>query len=136
MNERVMFQFFVKGKLSEEAIKKLLSDLFDTNRVSCLTSGNATDVFYEYQYYKGNFNTSIECYILEELVKNKGIDSDKDLGLLVSKALGKQVLVSNEQINPYTWLLIENDKIYEANQIDGDDDTILIEKNVRVALPS
>ena len=57
--------------------------------------------------------------------------SDKGLGLLVAKVSDEHVLVSGEQIDSYTWILIEGDKIYEANQIDSDEDTMLIEKTFK-----
>ena len=133
MEKRILFQFFVEKKLPEETIKKLLSDIFDTGRIDDLASDNTADIFYEYQYYEGDFNTSVVCYVNSEVAKKKGIDSDRGLGLLIAKASGEHVLISDEQINPYTWLLIEGDKIYEANQIDSDEDTMLIEKNFQVA---
>ena len=51
--------------------------------------------------------------------------------MLVAKVSDEHVLVSGEQIDPYTWILIEGDKIYEANQIDSDEDTMLIEKTFK-----
>ena len=133
MEKRVLFQFFVEKKLPEEAIKKLLSDIFDTSRIEGLASNSTADIFYEYQYYKGDFNTSVACYVSSKLAKKKGIDSDRGLGLLIAKASGEHVLISDEQINPYTWLLIEGDKTYEASQIDSGEGTMLIEKNLQVA---
>ena len=133
MANRTTFQFFIEKKLSQEAIKKLLSDVFDTSHVDCLASNSGADIFYEHQYYEGSFNTSIVCYVISELAEKKEIDSDKGLGLLVAKVSDEHVLVSGEQIDPYTWLLIEGNKIYEASQIDSDEDTMLIEKILQVA---
>ncbi len=130
---RTIFQFFVEKKLTEEAIKKLLSEVFVTSCIDCLTSNSKADIFYEYQYYEGDFNTSVACYVNSEVAKEKGIDSDKGLGLLIAKASGEHVLISDEQISSYTWLLIEGNKIYEASQIDSGEDTMLIEKNLQVA---
>ena len=132
MEKRILLQFFVEKKLQEEAIKKLLSDIFDTSRIKGLASNSTADILYEYQYYKGDFNTSVMCYVSSEVAKKKGINDDKGLGLLIAKALGEQVLISDEQISPYAWLLIEGDKIYEAKQIDNGENTMLIEKNVQV----
>ena len=128
MKKKTMFQFFIKEKLIEEDIISLLSDIFGTSSINRLTVGDSSDIFYDYQHYNGNFNTSIEVYVSNQLAKKRNIDSDKALGLLVAKKLGTSVLISNEDINPYTWLLIEENKTYEAEQIGSDEDTMVIKK--------
>ena len=126
--KKMLFQFFIKEKINKEGIECLLTKIFDTKDVGSIKGNKSHKIFYNHQPYKGEFKTSIELYVEEEYATSKNILSDKALGILVAESLNTSVLVSDDHLNPYTWLLIENGQMYEVEQVDQEENNMTIQK--------
>lgn len=128
MQRRSLFQFFTERRLDKREIEKLLSNAFQTSNVSSLLDEDDSEVSYSYYHIAGDFQTSIDLYIDEKLALEKHIGTDTDLGMLISEQLKERVLVSDNNINPYTWLLIKNSKVYEVEQVEKEDESMVLRR--------
>jgi urease accessory protein UreE len=76
----------------------------------------------------GDFQTSIDVYIDEKVARKKRISTDTDLGILIAEQLKESVLISDNDINPYTWLLIKDSQVYEVEQVEKEDERMVLRR--------
>ena len=128
MKAKMLFQFFTEKRVGKDKIDFLLKELFRTDSVGHLLDKESYITSYEWQFYRGEFQTSIEVYVEEQQAKRAKITTDLELGRRVAANLGQCVLVSDDNLNPYTWLLLEEGNVYEVEQVSRNDDSIIVRK--------
>lgn len=127
-----IYSFLLRKKVTEKEVKNLVIKTFDVPKASRITDSNTDGIFYDYHYQRGDFKTSIEVYVEESLSESIGIKTNLEVGCAVAKYLKEDVLISDSKLNPYTWLLISNNHVYEVKQkLDNEkDNTIIIKEGM------
>ena len=128
MKNKILFQFFAEKRISKGKIESLLKELFHTDSVGRLLDKENCAALYELKFYQKGFRTLIEVYVEAQKAKQVEITTDMELGLCVADSLDQGVLVSDDNLNPYTWLLIEEGNVYEVEQVSRDDESMIVRK--------
>ena len=123
-----MQSIIVKELIKEEDLKNCLSAFFKDKPVSIacldLQRVQSEDILFEYVFLQGDFKFELCLY-------TKTLFSIEELSLSICEKFKTQVLISDNTINPYIWILInETGKFSTVEQINRDDDLFLIKNPV------
>lgn len=111
------FQFFIEEELGDDQIESLLANVFEGHRPTKLADiDEGCLISYDCVRYKGDFKTSIELYAKPELLNENFPKTDFELAQLISSTYDIKVLISDDNINPLTWILVDDDRTFSVTQ--------------------
>ena len=122
-----MQSIIVKDFIKENELKDCLSAFFKVSSISYFDSVKGVqneDILFEYIFLQGDFK--LELCLYTDIVF-----SIEDLSLFICKHFKTEVLISDNSINPYSWILIaKTGRVGKVNQVVREDDFFLIEKPI------
>ena len=120
-----MQSVIVKDFIKENELKDCLIAFFKGSSISYfnLVKGDQSeDVLFEYILLQGDFKFELCLY-------TDIVFSIEDLSVFICKHFTTEVLISDNSINPYSWILIANTgRVGKVKQVVREDDFFLIEK--------
>ena len=120
-----MQSIIIKDFVTEDKLKDCLSVFFEGSSVSFFDATKDLqdkEVLFEYIFLKGDFKFELCLY-------TNIVFQIEDLSLLICKQFKTEVLISDDAINPYSWILITNDgKIGNVNQVVREDGFFSIQR--------
>ena len=109
-----MQSIIVKDFIKEDKLKDCLSVFFEDSSVSyfdVVKDFQDKDILFEYIFLQGDFKFELCLY-------TSIIFSIEDLSFFICKQFNTEVLISDHDINPYTWILINtNGKVGNVSQV-------------------
>ena len=122
-----MYNMIIKDLITEENMKKCLQFFFKDMNLSVepFTLDKKTelpDISFEYIPISGDFKFVLWLYTDVTF-------SGENISVSICKTFDTQVLISDDDVNPYSWILITKQGVMgTVYQIPRDDDVFLIEE--------
>ncbi len=124
-----MISILLRKKPEEQVIKEAICRILNTQSIELEYVNYNVDqkekINYEINELKGEFAYNLLIYTPENFQVN-----EEKFASIFAKLTGSDVIISDNDINPYTWILISpnGEKKKVCQQITDDDDEFNIEK--------
>jgi len=119
---------FIKNCIGEEGIRECLADFFrgqaSTIKALDYNKKQDADVFFEANPMKGDYCVNLSIY-------SEIRTTDKALAVAFCRFFKTEVIISDESLNPYSWILVNSEgeerQVYEDTG-DHEEDVFLLRR--------